>query len=176
LTGSIAAAVEEQEAATREIAHNVTSAADRSRLAATSVTSVLSAADQTKSEAANMTQSSDQIAKVSARISHVFEKFLSAISKDVEDRRKAVRHPFDRPATITHDHTRYDARCQDVSLSGLRLSSIPELAVGAQVSVDYGDGVMVARVVWKNATAVGLAFGKPLAKLPSRSADVKFAA
>lgn len=167
LTGGIAAAVEQQDAATREIAQNVTTAADRSKIAAASVAGVMGVAGQTKTEADQMSATATELAATSRRIKESFDRFVSAVANDISDRRRASRHPFERKVTVTTNGGRLETMTQDVSLTGLKVSTVHGLTPGSKVSVDYGDGVMQATVIWSNSSVTCLSFARPLSGLPT---------
>jgi methyl-accepting chemotaxis protein len=171
LTCGIAAAVEEQDAATREIAQNVTSAAMRSRTAAESVWEMQAGADKTRNEAAKMSKMSGALAEAARHISKTFERFLSDLASDLDERRKSVRHPFTAPVSILSGAGRFETTAQDVSLHGLRIALVPGLAPGAHVKLDFGMGAMGAKCIWSNSSAAGMAFDQPLEALPDL--DVK---
>lgn len=173
LTCGIAAAVEEQDAATREIAQNVTSAAARSRTAADSVSDMQIGADKTRTEADKMSHMSGALAEAAQHISSTFEKFLSDLSADLDERRRSVRHPFTAPVTILSGAGRFDTTAQDVSLNGLRVVLVPGLVPGAHVKLDFGMGTIAAKCIWSNANVAGMAFDKALAALPELELDAK---
>ena len=166
LTGGIAAAVEEQEAATREIARNVTTAAGRSRVAAESIGGVLSAADQTRTESATMGEMSTRIGEATRLISQRFESFVKVLSSDLAARRKSVCDPFDRAVSVTSGPRRYETRAQDVNRHGMRVAFVPGIVAGARVMLDFGMGAVPAKCLWTDSRAAGMAFEGPLAVLP----------
>lgn len=165
LTGGIAAAVEQQDAATREISQNVTTAADRSRVAASNVLIVLGGADQTVAGAASMTTATDELTKASARITGSFEKFVAAISDDATGRKMADRKPSARKVALLGPNGRIEATARDISLTGLCLEPVSGLAPKREVQVDFGQGPRKASVVWVNGSTAGLAFAVPLRSL-----------
>lgn len=176
LTGGIAAAVEQQEAATREIAQNVSTAADRSREAASNVSTVLGGADQTVAGAASMTSATDELGKASARINASFEKFVSAVSSDIAERRKAVRQPINRKVALVTLGGRVEATARNVSLTGVCVEQVTGLTPKSKVQVDLGQGLVRAVVIWVNGAKAGLAFEVPLTALPPSEPVVRMAA
>ena len=166
LTCGIAAAVEEQDAATREIAQNVTSAAARSRTAADSVCEMQTGADRTRSEANKMSSMSDALADAARQMSSTFDRFLSDLEADLDERRKSVRHPFTATVSILSGAGRLETTAQDVSLNGLRVVLVPGLVPGTHVKLDFGLGAISAKCIWSNSGVAGLAFDQPLAALP----------
>jgi len=85
LTGAIAAAVEEQEAATQEIARNVALTADGSRTAYTSVSGVTEAASKTSEQAQSLANSSGLLERVSSDLSTSVAGFLTAVASDLSE-------------------------------------------------------------------------------------------
>lgn len=166
LTCGIAAAVEEQDAATREIAQNVTSAAGRSRTAADSVSELLLGADRTRSEADEMCKLSGNLAEAAQHIASTFDKFLRDMALDLDERRNSVRYPFTAPVSILSGAGRCDTTAQDVSLNGLRIVLVPGIVTGSHMKIDFGIGSISAKCIWTNDSVAGLAFDKPLKTLP----------
>jgi methyl-accepting chemotaxis protein len=86
LNTSIAAAIEEQEAATQDIAHNVSLAADGSRSAVASVAGVTEAAAETNQEANRVLGASETLSTVTTQLSQSVEMFLAAVMADISQR------------------------------------------------------------------------------------------
>lgn len=91
LNTTIAAAIEEQEAATQDIARNVALAAEGSRSAVTSVGAVTTVAAETNKEANRVLGASETLSNIATELSHNVETFLAAISSDLVERRRAER-------------------------------------------------------------------------------------
>jgi chromosome segregation ATPase len=170
LTGAIAAAVEEQEAATREIAVNVTRAADESKQAAENANEVTSAATKTRSEAVNVSKGSDQLAVASRSISDAVSNFLSAIASDLDNRRESSRKMVDWAIVVLRNNRKVEAKAADVSLTGMRIERVADVNNGDRLHVDLGSGPQSAHVIWINNHAIGLRFDKPLTELPKLGA------
>ncbi|NJM35974.1 MAG: HAMP domain-containing protein [Rhodomicrobium sp.] len=166
LTNGIAAAVEEQEAATSEIARNVSFSAEASHTASGAVASVTGTAQQTREDAKVVSASSERLNLISGDISTAVNGFMSAVNVDLEERRAALRHTVEKAIVITRQNQRYDVSAFDLSLSGIRVGRCAGLAAGQEVTVDFGAGPVEAHVVWTNASASGLQFKEPLQKLP----------
>ncbi len=166
LTGAIAAAVEEQEAAANEIARNVSLSAEGSQTASTAVGNVAETASKTHEEARSVSQTSEKLAGVSSDISAAVTGFIAAVDADLEDRRKAHRHVLDQVTVVTEHNNRHKTVASDLSLSGIRVGRINSLTVGERVEVDFGVGPMRATVVWTNTTNTGLKFDVALKELP----------
>jgi methyl-accepting chemotaxis protein len=84
-TGAIASAVEEQTATAREIANNVSLAANASEKAAKSSTEVSQVAVRTKQQAASVSSVSSQLSQISQQLTGALDEFLSSIGTDVSD-------------------------------------------------------------------------------------------
>jgi len=168
LTGAIAAAVEEQQAATQEIASNVTRAADESSRAAANAGSVTEAAARTKTDAMTVSRASDQLGQVARNISEAVNGFLGSIASDLDNRRDSLRKVVDWVVVVTRDAQHHEVRALDVSLTGARIEVVQGVKAGDQLTVDLGSGPTSASVVWANRMALGLQFDRPLAELPAK--------
>jgi methyl-accepting chemotaxis protein len=91
LNTAIAAAIEEQEAATQDIARNVALAAGGSRSAVASVSAVTTAAAGTNQEARRVLSASETLSGVTTELSQSAEAFLAAVTSDLAERRRAER-------------------------------------------------------------------------------------
>jgi methyl-accepting chemotaxis protein len=86
-TAAIAVAVEEQHAATNEIAKSIRVASDGTMLASTSVTSVVIEIEHTAEEAERVLTASKGIQAVAARLSSSVERFLDGVAQESDVRR-----------------------------------------------------------------------------------------
>ena len=86
-TAAIAAAVEEQHAATSEIAMSIKIASDGTVLASTSVTSVVTEIEHTADEAKRVLSASQGIQAVATRLSASVEQFLDEVAQESGARR-----------------------------------------------------------------------------------------
>jgi methyl-accepting chemotaxis protein len=166
LTSSIAAAVEQQDAATREISQNVLMAADGSRVAARNVDGVTSASEQTRRESDQVLGTADQLAVVANNLTVAVDAFVQGVGADLNERRRSARHAIDHPVVVSCGQDRHDGRMIDVSLTGTRIAGVPGLAAGARVTLDFGAGPVAASVAWANESAAGLEFAQALAAMP----------
>jgi len=82
VTATIAASVEEQEAATNEITHSITSASDGSAAAAENVSGVSGAIEQTRQQSETMNRSSELLGQVAGDLSAAVVSFLSSVKDD----------------------------------------------------------------------------------------------
>jgi methyl-accepting chemotaxis protein len=171
LISSIADAVEQQDAATRDIAEYVTKAADGSRLAANNLDGVTTASEQTRRESELVLGTSDELAVVSNNLSVAVDAFVQGVGADLRERRRSVRYATDHAIVVIVGTDRHDSRMLDVSLTGSRIAAIPGIAAGARVALDFGTGPVAAAVAWANKSAVGLEFVQALAALPQVLAE-----
>jgi methyl-accepting chemotaxis protein len=162
LTTTIAAAVEEQEAATREIAHNVSLAADGSRLIANNASGVTEAAGQTQQEARRVQNTSDELTLVSKNLEEAVEAFLKDVATDLEERRKALRSKVDAPVEVHMASGKHHSKIHNVSPDGAQINFVPGLVPQGLIQIDFGQGLLPATVVWANSTVAGIAFKKPI--------------
>lgn len=156
LTASIAAAVEEQTAATNEIARNVTIAANGSQRAATNVETVTEVVRRTSDEATSVSTASDRLFEVSRDLSRAVEEFAEAINADIEERRKYLRMQASAAVTLIINGNPVQTEALEISASGLRIRAVPGIAVGAHLQVDLGEGLQDATVAWADRSFAGL--------------------
>ena len=67
---------------------------------------------------------------------------------------------------LTRDEVRHETRMIDVSLTGIKIATVPGLAAGTLVRIDFGTGLVPATVVWANTSAAGLEFSTTFRVLP----------
>lgn len=79
IQGSIAAAIEQQSAATQEISKNAQSAATRTVEVSTNISEVTSGAESTGSTSANLLKDSETLSEQSSQLRLTVEKFLSSV-------------------------------------------------------------------------------------------------
>jgi len=167
LNAAIAAAIEEQEAATQDIAHNVALAADGSRSAVASVSGVTAAAAETNQEADRVLGASATLAKVTTELSQSVDMFLTAVSSDLAERRRAERHESRHAVDVTAGGQTHRLHMLDVSEMGVRITPNPGLRDGSVATVDMGDGPVGATVIWTSPTEAALKFNQRLAGVPT---------
>ncbi|MEM1287334.1 MAG: nitrate- and nitrite sensing domain-containing protein [Pseudomonadota bacterium] len=159
LTTAIAGAVEEQEAATREIASSVGAASEGTRSAAENVSSVNQSIEQTAGEAKTVNATADDISDTSQRLAEVIENFLSEVSKDVQERRGALRIKMSEIIVINTDGRRRKSCLLDASKSGALIQPVDGVEIGQSVSVELADGTTHVGIVKRFAgDGVGIQF------------------
>jgi methyl-accepting chemotaxis protein len=139
IAGSIAAAVEEQGAATAEIARNMTETASAASEATRRTTEVSSEAEQTGKQAADVRDNATALNSAIEHLRHSVIRVVRTSTAEV-DRRKAPRFDVDLPCRLSVGGQMYDARVADLSDAGARLNSAPSLTSGTRGTLTM-DGV-----------------------------------
>jgi methyl-accepting chemotaxis protein len=167
LNAAIATAVEEQDAATREIAQNVARAADGSQIVTANVEGVASSASDTTGEASRVMSTAQLLGEASDALANSVAGFLDSVGADLSERRRTSRTTLCEPGTIELKGRQIDVEVVDISREGARLDAVIDAAPGSPLVLVL-DGITArGRVVWVNDGGTGIAFDTPLAKLPS---------
>lgn len=140
-TGSIAAAVEQQGAATNEIAQSIRMASAGTEQASNSVDAVSQEIENTSSEATRVMAVSDSIQRVAAELSAAVEKFLVDVTSDVKERRHSLRVKTQVTVVILTSGRRVKTHMIDFSELGARLEKVDGLQAGAQVALEWDNGL-----------------------------------
>ena len=132
IAGSIAAAVEEQGAATVEIARNITETANAANEMTQRTHEVSHEAEQTGTQAGSvLTTNITELRGVVVRLQHAVVRAVRTSTTDV-DRREAPRYATDLACRITVSGAgTSDARLVDLSAGGARFVGGPTMAAGA---------------------------------------------
>lgn len=166
LTTSVAGAIEEQQAANQEIARSAKSASDNSADAKGCLNTVSAAIQQTSDEAGSVNRASDLVSAASAELTRDVERFLADVTKDVEDRRCAVRKAYAEDIVIIlNDGSERSAQLEDISATGAKVNNIHDTSVGDQITLLLPDNVtMIGHVVRLTETGCGIEFSEALAE------------
>jgi methyl-accepting chemotaxis protein len=149
LSGSIAAAVQQQDVATKHIAGNATLAADGTADAASNLTEVTSAIGSTNDEAQRVLFATDTLGASAEQLAKDVNAFLQGIDVDLQDRREGPRTRANAPVHVTVGTVTSATNLVDVGKSGARLKAIPGVKVGTNVRITMADGTPIdASVVW----------------------------
>jgi len=167
LNAAIAAAVEEQDAATREIAQNVARAADGSQVVTANVEGVASSASDTTGEASRVMSTAQLLGEASDALANSVAGFLDSVSADLSERRQSSRTTLCEPGTIEMKGRTIDVEVVDISREGARLDAVLDAAPGSPLVLVFEGITAKGRVVWVNDGGTGIAFDTPLAKLPA---------
>lgn len=155
---AVAAAVAQQQQAAADIARNVSIVSDGSNQAAESSRIVSQVAGHTGEEAKKLAAASDQLQGVSSAVSKAVQQFIESVSRDLEERRSAVRQPVDKLIVILSGSQRMETRTVNVSLTGMKVNRVSGLKQGNAVQVEIGASLVKAKVVWASAEHCGLEF------------------
>ena len=164
MTITIASAVEEQTAATQEIAQRVSTAASNSRQAHKSIGEVSSAAAQTNEAAASIAKTASALARAGEQITTAVDEFVGLVGADLEDRRSEPRDDSDLHATVFIRGKAYPTVVQNVSPSGARILVAVPVSAGEMVQLKTHDRDAKARVVWTSGDVAGLILAEAAAK------------
>lgn len=164
LTTAIASAVEEQEAATQEIANSIGAASEGTGTAAQKVASVSEAIKETAGEANTVNSTADVLTEHSKGLMAEVEGFLTEVSKDVEERRGALRVKMSEIVIVCAAGRRRRTRMLDASKSGAKVATVNDIYIGQEVIVELADGRTMNGVIRRiGEDGVGLEFAEPIA-------------
>lgn len=147
LTTTIAGAVEQQRAATQEIANSVIAASDGTDTVADNVTSVTSAIERTAHFAGNVSAVSSSLAEVTQQLAGEVETFLADISVDLAARRAQVQAQMREAVIVTAMGRRYRARVEEADVHEAAVSASARLELGQPVMLQLADGQVLAAAV-----------------------------
>ncbi len=135
VSSSIAAAVEEQTAATGEIVRNITQTSDAVREVTQRITEVSSEADDTGRRAADVSAAASDMAEAVEDMRTILVKIVRTASEDA-DRRNAVRYSVDSAATLHVGGKNIVGHVENCSAGGALFTGIEHsLATGTQVTL-----------------------------------------
>jgi hypothetical protein len=163
--------VEEQDSTTKEIAQSIRFAARGTDQTMESVEAVSSEITNTSAEAGRVRSASEDIHRVLLELEGSVETFLSDVTKDVEERRAALRVRSQEKVNLLMDGRKVPATLHDVSETGALVETPEQLPVGRPLSLEFRDGQQVnATVVRLDNGSVGLKFAARLKELPLQRA------
>jgi methyl-accepting chemotaxis protein len=147
IAGSIAAAVEQQGAATAEIARNVAQTAQTADDMTSRVAEVSAEAVENGRQAGMVHDGAAAVANAVGALKHIVMRVVRTSTTEV-DRRLNHRLEVDVPARLTvAGQPPYACRVVDLSEDGARVSKVPSLAPGTRARLDIegiGAGLQVA--------------------------------
>jgi methyl-accepting chemotaxis protein len=162
VTATIAAAVEEQGAATREIAAHVQAVSLQNEECARSMQDVAGVAERAKQAGKHVLVAGDEIGRVSDALRQEVAHFLAALRIAENDRRNWVRLPAGRAAIVlaAKNGRRVTAELIDISRGGALVECGGSLAAGADVVVELPGpgGPVTGRVFRVSGTSLGIVF------------------
>ncbi|MEM1399853.1 MAG: nitrate- and nitrite sensing domain-containing protein [Pseudomonadota bacterium] len=161
MTTSIAGAVEQQQTATQEIAESVQAASSGTNTVSESVASVSGSIEQTADEAQTVEGASNTLSDATQTLMEEVERFLEDVSKDVEDRRHALRTKMRECVVIDVDGQRQTSTMVDGSPTGARIAGVEGLKPGTKIDIALSDGRTIsAMVVRESDGEIGVQFEK----------------
>lgn len=163
LTTAIAGAVEEQEVATREIANSVGAASDGTSIATQNVASVSQSIETTAEEAGTVNTTADQLSETTQEMVELIGRFLEEVTKDVEERRGALRVKMSEVVVICAHGRRQRSTMVDASTSGARVAPLKGYAIGDTVSIELANGRTIKATVRRFADeGIGFEFNEAI--------------
>jgi methyl-accepting chemotaxis protein len=133
----IAAAAEQQTAATGEIARNVLGTAEAMRIVSSQVRSVSQEAQGTDAAVNEMRMVAGEVAEHISELRNVMVRIVRT-SSDAANRREHDRVSINLPATLVLSGNPLPVICLDLSFGGARVQSDQQLAAGAAVILRLG--------------------------------------
>ena len=159
LTASIASAVTQQNAATHEIAENISRAADRAKDASSSAGDVMEAIEDTARAATSVEAGSTKLTNVAGRLTHTIAVFIEEIAGEVKDRRASVRFPVNRLVEVILEGRSHRLELTDISETGGRLRNNADVRPGQTLQIKLPAGSAIeAEVVHLSASHIGIHF------------------
>ncbi|QQP93982.1 methyl-accepting chemotaxis protein (plasmid) [Skermanella sp. TT6] len=129
ISSTIAAGMEEQSAATREIARNVTQTATAAHDVSERIAAVSAEALATGATAGRVRGETTEVAVAIQELRQVLVRVVRTATPDV-DRRASPRHPVDLAARISGPAGTGEVRVADLSTTGARVAGNPGLDAG----------------------------------------------
>ena len=134
IASSIAAAVEQQGAATAEIARNVTETATAANEMTTRITEVSAEAGETGHQAVEVRENATGLSDAMDELRHSVVRVVRTATTEV-DRRASRRRPCLVEATVSHEGQSEVGTLHDISERGCYVVSKLRCPVGCQVNV-----------------------------------------
>jgi methyl-accepting chemotaxis protein len=160
---AIAAAVEQQGAATRDIAGNVSTVLDTSRRTVAAMEEAAAAARHAQETSTSVKSAAQAVGTETATLGTEVDAFMAVLRDTTGDRRKYERVPGDQRPLRLHaaGGQPFTGRLRDVSLGGVALEgdgpSPAGLREGLGLQLDLGGGAIVeARIARLNWPTIGL--------------------
>jgi len=129
ISGSIAAAMEEQTAATQEISRNVVETSTAAQEVSRRIAAVSEEADHTGAQASHVKQGSGDVARAIEELRQVLVRVVRTSTSDA-DRRRKPRFRVEEAGTLTVAGVRHVVVVRNLSLGGALIDPIPALAGG----------------------------------------------
>jgi methyl-accepting chemotaxis protein len=130
VANAIAAAIEQQQAATQEIARSIEQSAHSNREVSTKIASISLDAEQLNSRATEVQQTIAGAADSVTALRSVLVKVVRTSSEGT-NRRESERYPVDVAAVVESAGRKVTSRILDISDRGAKVTCVPGLALGA---------------------------------------------
>jgi methyl-accepting chemotaxis protein len=167
ISNAIAAAIEEQNAVTTEISNSITVASDGTKQSAEETGKAAASIAATSQRADVVLEASETLAEARESLQTTIDRFLEAVSQDLENRRSETRLEAHDAVVVTARGERISAQLRDVSLGGAAVATSATMTVGDRLGVEFSDGTTgQGRVVRSRPGEVGIAFEPALSALP----------
>ena len=166
LSGEISEAVTQQEVATSEIAESAARAARSTDGARETSEKIASGVEATKSEVERVAEAAGSLFNALREFTDGIDVFLGAISQDLKDRRKHIRHAVDYRISVVVNGTSAPVHLTDISLEGAGFKNGPSVSEGQPVTIDFGEAKEAATVRWVAPGRFGVQFARHLAEFP----------
>ena len=167
ISNAIASAIEEQNAVTSEISNAITLASSGTERSALESAQVSASITQTSERAASVRKSAETVTGTRSQLEDTISSFLSAVSQDLDDRRKDRRFEVTQAVVVTQSGRSLEATLRDISLGGVRIEPPIKVSLGERVEICFPTGERIrARVAHVDSTYCGLAFVERLTVLP----------
>jgi methyl-accepting chemotaxis protein len=162
-TAAVAAAVQEQNAATTEISRAILLAAESSAAATANAEEVAAVIGENNVEAMRVTNTTELLTNSSKKLADAVNAFLGDMSKDIKNRRTAVRRQSPMGVLILNDGGRFQTQIADLSDTGAKIVATGGIRVGDAFSIEFeGQARIKARLVWLKDGFAGAQFDQPL--------------
>jgi methyl-accepting chemotaxis protein len=193
INGSIAAAVEQQGAATQEISRNVQQAAAAASQVAANIADVNRGAAETGSGSTEVLCAAKSLSSDSSHLKLAVDKFVAAIKADgntadalaasaagftktldadMQERRRARRLATNIAVQVTAGGTTASTTVVDISTGGARLKTVPGIRVGSTVRIAMpGSRTIEATVAWAKGDWFGVKFKEQQAEPAPEKGD-----
>lgn len=127
---AVAAAMEEQDAATREIARSISESAGAAREVSAKIANVSLDADSVNERAADMSRTIASVSTGLASLQSVLVRTVRGATTEA-DRRSSKRYPSDSQVAVTDSRRKeHSTTLVDISEGGARIRCVPQLQVG----------------------------------------------
>ncbi|MDR3514719.1 MAG: methyl-accepting chemotaxis protein [Azospirillaceae bacterium] len=139
ISGAIAAAMEQQSAATQEISRNVVETTTAAQEVSVRIAAVAEEADLTGNQAGQVRVDSNLVVRSIESLRSVVVRVVRSSTAEA-DRRRLARFAVDVPCTVTIGATQVNGTVINLSWEGLMISAAVDAPVGTEAVVRLGRG------------------------------------